>query len=72
MALIPNRMVRISMAYKLSVIIAFALGFCCFFWDLYTHDLLEETQEQLRKSLENQETLLRFVEIELLDKRCRE
>ena len=70
MALIPNRIVRISMAYKLSVIIAFAMAFCCFFWDLYTHELLEETQDKLEQSLKNQETLLRFVELEIVNKRC--
>lgn len=67
MALIPNRMVRISMAYKLSVIIAFALGFCCFFWDLYTHELLEETQESLRQALKNQEAMLKYVEMRCED-----
>ena len=67
MALIPNRIVRISMAYKLSVIIAFAMAFCCFFWDLYTHELLEETQEQLRQALKIQEAMLKYIELRCED-----
>ena len=58
MALIPNPMIRISLAYKLCVIIAFAIAACCFFWDLYTHELLMETQENLRKEQKNVETLV--------------
>ena len=67
MALIPNRIVRISMAYKLATLIAFAIAFCCFFWDLYTHDLLMETQEQLRQALKNQEAMLKYVEMRCED-----
>ena len=70
MALIPNRMIRISLAYKLATLIAFAIAACCFFWDLYTHELLMETQAQLYKSLENQETLTNLFEMEFLNKRC--
>lgn len=61
MALIPDRMVRASLAYKLCVIIAFAMAFCCFFWDIYTHDLLMETQENLRKEQKNVETLVKVM-----------
>ena len=63
MALIPNRIVRISMAYKIAVIVAFAVAGCCFFWDLYTHELLVDTQEQLRQSLENKQQILRVIQI---------
>lgn len=70
MALIPDRMIRISLAYKLATLIAFAIAGCCFFWDLYTHELLMETQAQLYKSLENQETLINLFEMEFLNKRC--
>jgi hypothetical protein len=58
MALIPDRIVRISMAYKIATIVAYALALCCFFWDIYTHDLLMETQENLLKEQKNVETLV--------------
>lgn len=63
MALIPRRTIRISMAYKIAVIVAFAIAGCCFFWDIHTHELLVETQEQLRQSLENQQQILRVIQI---------
>ena len=63
MALIPPRIIRISLAYKIAVIVAFAIAGCCFFWDLYTHELLVDTQEQLRQSLENQQQILRVIHI---------
>lgn len=49
------------MAYKIAVIIAFALGFACFYWDIYTHNLLEETQEKLKKEQENVRILLDYM-----------
>ena len=61
MGLIPPITIRISMAYKLSVIIAFALAMCCFFWDIYTHRSLEETQEALRKEQKNVEILVEYL-----------
>ena len=61
MGLIPNPIVRTSLAYKLSVIIAYALAMCCFFWDVYTHRSLEETQEALRKEQKNVEILVEYL-----------
>lgn len=65
MALIPNRIVRISMAYKIAVIVAFAVAGCCFYWDIYTHDLLMETQERLKKEQENVRILMDYIHEEV-------
>lgn len=70
MALIPRRTIRISMAYKIAVIVAFAIAGCCFFWDIYTHNSLEETQERLKKEQENVRILLDYIhEAGCLDER---
>lgn len=58
MALIPNKIVRISMAYKIWCFICLFIAAECFFWDLYTHELLEETQAELRQAQENVSTVL--------------
>ena len=63
MALIPNRIVRISMAYKIWCCICLFIAAECFFWDLYTHKLLEETQAELRKSQENLSTALEYIRV---------
>lgn len=62
MALIPNRMIRISLAYKLATLIAFAIAACCFYWDLHQTELLVETQEHLVELQETQTRLLDIVE----------
>ena len=67
MGLIPDRIIRTRLAYKIATIVAYALAMCCFFWDVYTHRSLEQTQEHLRQSLENQEYLIRIVQKECKD-----
>lgn len=62
MALIPNRIVRISMAYKLATLIAFAIAGCCFYWNLHQAELLTETQRQLHEYEQTQTRLLDIVE----------
>ena len=70
MALIPNPIIRITLAYKLSVIIAFAIAACCFFWDLYTHELLMETQAELRQAQKNVSTVLEVMRT--IQKECKD